>query len=536
MKRILLPAGGAVLASGLLAAGLAGTAQAAPDWATDPLATNNADAISVVDYWTDSNNAALKSATAYYHDAAPTSWKSGGGYSPDGKPGAVLPTGEEKVVPTKVKNINLPKNIGKVFWTDKQGKNRWASGASIQSKYRNLVVTAAHNVYDTAGVGDADVLKNWVFVPGYYQGKTPYGIYVGKTAWTHYDFDVYEDYDRDYAFVTVYNGVFYGGDKVVTPAEYKQFTGPKYVEAKTISADEYAAGLAKYGPNGPYKRDDTVSNSVETVNPPADPSNSAYQTEAGHKGIKLLKVETTSYDHEKAPAHDKWNNGERWQTGELKNAISQEEYKRLQGEKAAGKFLGELSVVKDKNGTEIEWYSQQFFVKKWVKASTQTTTKYWVEVYHIELSKDAGRLGDNVGGQGFAWNQKTGQPVFIFGYPEGPHPDGDKPFTGITPKWVYGKTTGKVYVSAAQKIEEHIGVKGALTPGADGGPWVLKYNNNKRLGYVNGVTSQFGDQDKNGRYDLITSAYFDGETADIYKKAAAVWSGKIVGPNGELYK
>ncbi|MEV4097714.1 hypothetical protein AB0J31_36200, partial [Streptosporangium saharense] len=131
MKRILLPAGGAVLATGLLAAGLAGTAQAAPDWATDPLANNTAAAVSVASYWTDSNNAALKSATAYYHDASPTGWKSGGGYSPDGKPGAVLPTGEEKVVATKVKNINLPKNIGKVFWTDKQGKNRWASGASI---------------------------------------------------------------------------------------------------------------------------------------------------------------------------------------------------------------------------------------------------------------------------------------------------------------------------------------------------------------------------------------------------------------------
>ncbi len=54
-------------------------------------------------------------------------------------------------------------------------------------------------------------MDKWVFVPGYYQGKTPWGIYVGKTAYTHYDFDVYEDYDRDYAFVTVYNGIQIGG-------------------------------------------------------------------------------------------------------------------------------------------------------------------------------------------------------------------------------------------------------------------------------------------------------------------------------------
>ena len=389
MKRILLPVGGTVLAGGLLAAGLAGTAQAAPDWATDPMAVNNAAAVSVVDFWSASNNAALKKATAYYHDTTPASWKSGGGYSPDGKPGSVVPIGGEKAASAKVKNINLPRTIGKVFWVDASGQPKWASATSIQSKYRNLVATAAHNVYDTAGTGDPKVLDKWVFVPAYYQGKAPYGIYVGKTAWTHYDFDVYEDYDRDYAFVTVYNGVLNNGQKQVTKAEYDGFTGPKW-------------------------------------------------TAGGH--------------------------------------------------------------------------------------------------YFIGLSKDAGRLGDNVGGQGFTWNQKTGQTVYVFGYPEGPHPDGDKPYTGVTPKWVYGKTSGKVYVSAAEKVEEHVGLKGALTPGADGGPWLVKYNNAKRLGYVNGVTSLFGDQDKNGRYDLITSAYFDGETADIYKKAANVWSGRIVGPNGELYK
>ncbi len=106
----------------------------------------------------------------------------------------------------------------------------------------------------------------------------------------------------------------------------------------------------------------------------------------------------------------------------------------------------------------------------------------------------------------------------------------------MTPKYVYGKTSGKEYVSAAEKVEEHVGLKGALTPGADGGPWISQYSSSRRLGLVNGVTSLFGDQDQNDRYDLITSPYFDGETADIYRKAANVWSGRIVGPNGELYR
>ncbi|MBG0832159.1 hypothetical protein HS041_31115 [Planomonospora sp. ID67723] len=386
MKHSLLPLGGAALATGLLAAGLAGTAQAAPDWATDPMATNNAAAISVVDFWAESNFAALKQATAFYPDVNGPKLTSGGAPSTDGRAGSVGPIGSEKPTPSLAKNVNLPKTIGKVFFVV-NGEKRWCSATSIQSKYRNLVATAGHCVYDPGSNGH--VMDKWVFVPGYYQGKAPWGIYVGKQAWTHYDFDVYEDYDKDYAFVTVFNGVLFNGVKQVTAAEYKDFTGPKW-------------------------------------------------TKGGH--------------------------------------------------------------------------------------------------YYIALSKDAGRLGDNVGGQGFTWNQPTGKAVYVFGYPQAPHPDGDKPYTGVTPKYLYGKPSGKVYVSAAEKVEEHVGLKGSFTPGADGGPWLKQYSSGSRLGYVNGVTSLFGDQDGNSRYDLVTSPYFDGETADIYKKAANVWSGKIVGPNGELYK
>ncbi|GII02622.1 hypothetical protein [Planobispora takensis] len=542
MKRILLPAGGAILATGLLAAGLAGTAQAAPDWATDPMAKNTAEAESVAQFWTKSNNEALKQATAYYWDEKQLpKLVSGGGYSPDGKAGAVLPTGEAKVTTPKVKNINLPKTIGKVFFVNNKGDYKWCSATSIHAKYRNLVATAGHCVYDVENNGHT--LDKWVFVPGYYQGKTPWGIYVGKQAWTHYDFDVYEDYDRDYAFVTVYNGVHYNGDKTVTADEYKKFVGPKYIDIKEVSAEEGKAGHSKYGDDGPYYSETTVANNVETVNPPQLEFNGndidKYTDEDGYKDVKLIRFEVTKYDYDKAAPHSKkWNNGEQYPVlpfGGKWESISKETYEKLKAEKAAGKFLGELKTVQA-NGVDIEWYSVQYFVKKWIKSSTVSTTKWYLKTYHIELSKDAGRLGDNVGGQGFAWNQKTGQPVYIFGYPAAAHGDGNKPFTGVTPKWCYGKPSGKVYVSAAQKVEEHVGLKCSMTPGADGSPWLIKYNNAKRLGLVNGVTSLFGDQDANGRYDLSTSAYFDGETAAIYAKAANVWSGRIVGANGELYK
>ncbi|MFG2076034.1 hypothetical protein SAMN05421874_13238 [Nonomuraea maritima] len=388
MQRILLPAGGALLVTGLIASGLSGTAaQAAARVAHDPMARSNAEAVSVASFWLASNGAALRRATQYTWDSKEVrKVVSKGGYSPDGRPGIAAPIGGSR--PTgSAQNVNLPKTVGKVFFVDGSGRYRWCTATAIQSNYRNLVATAGHCVYDTDS--NAPTLDKWVFVPGYYQGKAPFGIYVGKQAFTHYDFDVYEDYDRDYAFVTVYNGIMFNGVKRVSGREYARFTGPK---------------------------------------------------------------------------------------------------------------------------------------------------RSWGGRNYILLSKDAGRLGDNVGGQGVAWNQPTGKPVRTFGYPAAPHPDGDKPYSGVTPKYCYGRPSGKSVGAPWLKINEHVGLKCAVTPGYDGGPWLLNYSNAKRLGYVNGVTSTFADQDGNDRIDLITSPYFDGETASVYNAARNVASGKIVGPHGELYR
>ncbi|MGI5273751.1 trypsin-like serine peptidase [Nonomuraea sp. CA-218870] len=387
MKRILLPIGGAAVATGMLVVGLPATAQAAGDVAIDPMARNAGQAASVASFWFASNGAALRRATAYTWDSNEVrKVVSKGGYTPDGSPGTAAPTSGNKAAGGS-QNVNLPKTVGKVFFVDGSGKYRWCSATSIQSNYRNLVVTAGHCVYDTES--NKALLDNWVFVPGYYQGKAPWGIYVGKQAFTHYDFDVYEDYDRDYAFVTVYNGIQFTGAKQVSKREFQRFSGPK---------------------------------------------------------------------------------------------------------------------------------------------------RSWGGRHYILLSKDAGRLGDNVGGQGFAWNQPANRTVRTFGYPSAPHPDGDRPYSGVTPKHCYGKTTGKSVSASWLKIQEHIALKCAVTPGYDGGPWIQQYSNAKRVGYVNGVTSTFADQDGNDRIDYITSPYFDGETASVYNSAKNVWSGKIVGPNGELYR
>ncbi|MFI6597809.1 trypsin-like serine peptidase [Nonomuraea sp. NPDC050536] len=502
MKRILIPAGGAVLATGLLAAGLAGTATAASDVATDPMAASAANAKAIAQFWAESNGAALKSATEsnVWDKADVAKLQSKGGYSPDTKPGSTAPIGQEKKTSSKYQNVNIPKTIGKVFFVNGKGEKKWCSATSIQSKYHNLVATAGHCVYDTQS--NVDTMSKWVFVPGYYQGKAPWGIYVGKQAFTHYDFDNYEDYDRDYAFVTVYNGIKVSGvtPKQVSKAEFDKFTGIKDAKDVEITQADYQKCKDLNGGETPdcWAKTDTK---IEEVGP-------------DYPGAVKAFTEVTKEQYDAAPKGS--GNGSQAPAQTKAENVTKSEYDAYKGP-------GYRKIDARGNYTITH-----YFTKHWVK-KTDIKGYYKTVFYIIESSAlDAGRLGDAVGGQGFAWNQPTGKYVRVFGYPAAPHPDGNKPYTGVTPKWCYGKTSKKLVGSAAKKIEEHIALKCAMTEGADGGPWLYKYSNTKRLGYVNGVTSTFNDQDGNGRVDYISSPYFDGETAAVYKAASNVWSGKIV--------
>ncbi|MFG3440343.1 trypsin-like serine peptidase [Nonomuraea sp. NPDC047897] len=502
MKRILIPAGGAILATGLLAAGLAGTATAASDVASDPMAKSAADAKAIAQFWAESNGAALKAATQsnIWDNKDVAKLQSKGGYSADTKPGSASPIGQEKKPAVKTQNVNFPKTIGKVFFVTAKGEKKWCSATSVQSQYRNLVATAGHCVYDTAH--NTDVMSKWVFVPGYYQGKAPWGIYVGKQAFTHYDFDVYEDYDRDYAFVTVYNGIHVGGGKAkqVSKAEYDKFQGIKESKDSTITEAEYKKCVDLNGGETAdcWAKTDTK---YDTVGP-------------DYPGAVKALTEVSKEDYDKAPTGKR--NGAKAPAATKTDNVTKSEYENYKG-------LGYRKIDAKGNYTITH-----YFVKNWVK-KTDIKGYFKTTFYIVEgFVRDAGRLGDNVGGQGVAWNQPTGKYVRAFGYPAAPHPDGNKNYTGVTPKWCYGKTTKKLVGSAAKKIEEHVALKCAMTEGADGGPWLLKYSNSKRLGYLNGVTSTFNDQDGNDRVDYISSPYFDGETASVYKAAAKVWSGKII--------
>ncbi|MFC6081600.1 trypsin-like serine peptidase [Sphaerisporangium aureirubrum] len=508
VKRLALPLGGALAATSMIGATLVSSASAttAPTKKTVSLASSSG-AQKVADYWSSNRGANFKAAAQYTSDSQVSGKvKLGGGdAAPDGKSGTVPPTGLEKVTPTKVKNVNLPKTIGKVFFTVGD-KEYWCSGSSVQSKYRNLVATAGHCVFDE-GL-QAGALDNWVFVPGYYQGKAPWGIYVGKAAYTHYDLAVYEDFDSDYAFVTVYNGIAYSGEKVVSKDAYEKWQGYKYAKDVEITEAEYKKCVDEHG--------------GETVDCWAKTTGSEIVVPWATPGADTATKEVTKEEYDKAvaiPQNANFHQAKNLSYPEVPaDIVDEATYKAYPGPGYKKIVDGAFTI-------------QHYFIAYKVKKSS--TTKYFKTVFIVELYKDAGRLGDNVGGQGFTWNQKVGQPVFVFGYPAAPHPDGDKPFTGVTPKWCYGKTFA-AKPAAKFKAEAQIGLKCSMTAGSSGGPWILKYSSTKRLGYINGVTSLIGDADGNGRIDFSTSPYFDSETYAIYKSAANLWSGKIVTADGDL--
>ncbi|MEO3810874.1 serine protease [Sphaerisporangium sp. B11E5] len=132
---------------------------------------------------------------------------------------------------------------------------------------------------------------------------------------------------------------------------------------------------------------------------------------------------------------------------------------------------------------------------------------------------DTGRLESNVGGQGFAWNRGHVVAAYAFGYPAGPHPDGTRPYTGRRMESCLTRATSKI---STQKWELDGGVlfgKCAFTAGASGGPWLIKYSGVKRLGYLNGVNSLTWDLNGDGKYDGISSPYFNTATYQVYAYA-----------------
>lgn len=90
---------------------------------------------------------------------------------------------------------------GKVFWQTEQGMAS-CSAAVVSSKSGDLIVTAAHCVYDT----DTQTWfnnNNWVFIPAFSNYNGPYGTWTARSFLVNPAWISSGDYNYDVAFVAL---------------------------------------------------------------------------------------------------------------------------------------------------------------------------------------------------------------------------------------------------------------------------------------------------------------------------------------------
>ncbi|WP_084959351.1 trypsin-like serine peptidase [Thermoactinospora rubra] len=196
---------------------LTGAAMAAPsDVLTVDMAKTEAQMKAVAEYWKPDR---LKRAES----SAPATPGSRPSPEPSTSAGsqnvslAVPRTSAREVAPALPKGGSEARTFGKVFFRFGD-KEYWCSATSVAAKNRSVVATAAHCAYDVRQLKPADY---WIFVPNPGpDGSTPDGIYVGASLSIHQDWSGAADYDYDYAFVTVHEGIKWelkGGQLTMTP-------------------------------------------------------------------------------------------------------------------------------------------------------------------------------------------------------------------------------------------------------------------------------------------------------------------------------
>jgi V8-like Glu-specific endopeptidase len=102
--------------------------------------------------------------------------------------------------------------IGKIFFT-LGSQDYVCSGALVGGKHPDVVLTAAHCVTSGPGKGaGAQWATNWMFVPGYADGRSPYGEYTARRFLVSPDWTGPESGREQYdtAFVQVATATVYG--------------------------------------------------------------------------------------------------------------------------------------------------------------------------------------------------------------------------------------------------------------------------------------------------------------------------------------
>ena len=149
------------------------------------------------DYWTKERMLSAKPAPVPKVDVA-TNANLTASAGPQGKPGkvdAAVPTARlsassaplaldaSAAAPWTGPTGSAPATTsGKVFFVKADGGDYVCSGSTVNSKGKNLVLTAGHCVSDGAGTWYNSA--PWIFVPGYANGDAPYGRWTAREIWT----------------------------------------------------------------------------------------------------------------------------------------------------------------------------------------------------------------------------------------------------------------------------------------------------------------------------------------------------------------
>ena len=137
--------------------------------------------------------------------------------------------------------------VGALFGTENgsiSGQGHYCSGSVVNSPKGDIVVTAAHCVYDSSGV-----YTDIAFVPGYHDGQDPYGVWIPSAVVVAPQWASSNNPDYDVAFLVVHEADssariqdVVGGDQLQVQPSYTGLTqviGYPQATDKPISCTNY---------------------------------------------------------------------------------------------------------------------------------------------------------------------------------------------------------------------------------------------------------------------------------------------------------
>ncbi|MER7364464.1 trypsin-like serine peptidase [Nonomuraea wenchangensis] len=92
----------------------------------------------------------------------------------------------------------VTRTVGRVFFTTADGRNSACSGTAVTSANESVVMTAGHCVKLNGAAH-----RNWVFVPGFDNGRRPFGTWVATTLLTTQQWNANENINFDVAAAVV---------------------------------------------------------------------------------------------------------------------------------------------------------------------------------------------------------------------------------------------------------------------------------------------------------------------------------------------